>query len=189
MIQTFLSENFRDKSTTGRGAFGCSFTYGTGVEYDEAWPKLIGANNYGLPGSSNDKICRLAIEYISIAKPDAIFVMWTFENRREWIDEDGNVLRFKADDVRKLPGRSNRYKWEEAHFELYNKHWDHYNYSKNKLLLENFCVNTDVKLYQLYVSDIDHTLMNSYGSDKAHPGKEWHIHVSENFTKQMVAHT
>ena len=57
------------------------------------------------PEVQNDKICRLAIEYIRIAKPDTIFVMWTFPNRREWIDEDGNVL-FKADDV--------KYKWEEA---------------------------------------------------------------------------
>ena len=52
---------------------GCSFTYGTGVEPHESWPKLLGINNFGLPGSSNDKICRLAIEYIRIAKPDAIF--------------------------------------------------------------------------------------------------------------------
>ena len=179
MIKTFDSENFRDNATTGRGAFGCSFTYGTGVEPYEAWPKLVGANNYGLPGSSNDKICRLAIEYIRIAKPDTIFVMWTFPNRREWIDEDGNVLRFKADDV--------NYKWEEAHIELHNTHWDNYNYSKNKLLLESFCVNTDVRLFQLNVLDIDHSLMKSYGSDNSHPGKEWHIYVSENFTKQMVA--
>lgn len=180
MIKTFDSENFRDKSTTGRGAFGCSFTYGTGVEPYEAWPKLVGANNYGLPGSSNDKICRLAIEYIRIAKPDTIFVMWTFTNRREWIDQDGNVLRFKADDIKNLD-------WIKAHVELHNENWDYYNYSKNKLLLESFCLNTDVRLFQLNVLDIDYSLMNSYGSDNKHPGTEWHIHVSENFTKQMVA--
>ena len=54
--------------TTGRGAFVVVLPHGTGVEPYEAWPKLVGANNYGLPGSSNDKICRLAIEYIRIAK-------------------------------------------------------------------------------------------------------------------------
>ena len=64
--------------------------------------------------------------------------MWTFRDRREWIDEDGNVLRFKADDV--------KYKWEEALVELHNSNWDNYNFNKNKLLLESFCVNTDVRL-------------------------------------------
>ena len=63
----------------------------------------------------------------------------------------------KADDTSK-------YKWEEAP-ELHNENWDYYNYSKNKLLLESLCVNTDVRLFQLNVFDIDHSLMNSYGSD------------------------
>ena len=38
------------------------------------------------------------------------------------------------------------HKWEEAP-ELHNENWDYYNYSKNKLLLESFCVNTDVRLF------------------------------------------
>ena len=172
---TFLNENFRDTSTTGSGAFGCSFTYGTGVVLNNTWPYLLGTSNYGLPGSSNDRICRLAIEYINLTNPNKIYVMWTFKNRREWIDEDNNILRFKSDDV--------NFKWEEAHLELHNEHWDNYNYNKNKLLLENFCVNNNVELYQLNVSDIKY---NDLGDDGLHPGKEWHINVSEHFTKQMV---
>ena len=182
MKKTFPETEMMDKSTTGRGAFGCSFTYGTGVKPYESWPKLLGVNNFGMPGSSNDKICRLAIEYIRLAKPDAIFVMWTFWDRREWLDEDNIYLRFKV-----AADTSCNYKWHEAHVELHNPHWDYYNYSKNKLLLESFCLNTDVRLFQLNVLDIDHSLMNSYGSDDKHPGTEWHINVSENFAKQMVA--
>lgn len=180
LIETFGSENFRDSATTGcDGAFGCSFTYGTGVHYNEAWPFLLGANNFGLPGSSNDKICRLAIEYIRTYKPKNIFVMWTFLNRREWLDDQGTVLRFKADDV--------KYRWEQAHLELQNEYWDNYNKDKNILLLENFCVNTNVTLYQLSVDSINHTELGSFGSDNSHPGTVWHSHVAEYFTRQMVA--
>ena len=49
------------------------------------------------------------------------------------------MCSLKADDI--------KYKWEEAHVELHNENWDYYNYSKNKLLLESFCVNTDVRLF------------------------------------------
>ena len=180
MIKTFSTEKFRTNTTTdGDGAFGCSFTYGTGVKAVEAWPFLLGVNNFGLPGSSNDKICRLAIEYIKLKSPKRIFVMWTFPNRREWIDDQRTVLRFKADDV--------KYRWEEAHLELQNEYWDHYNKSKNILLLENFCVNNNVTLFQMSVDALDHTSMNSYGSDNSHPGTEWHTNVTEHFNRQVVA--
>ena len=179
MADSLILKQTLNITTTGAAAFGCSFTSGTGV--DIPWPKLLGVHNYGQPGASNDYICRVAIEYISKTNTDKIFVMWTFPNRREWIDEDGNVLRFKADDV--------KFKWEEANLELQNSEWDKYNISKNKLLLENYCTNNNVKLFQMNVDDIDHRLMNSYGSDNSHPGVSWHVNVSEIFTKQMVENT
>ena len=39
--------------------------------------------------------------------------------------------------------------------ELHNSNWDNYNFNKNKLLLESFCVNTDVRLLDDSVLDID----------------------------------
>ena len=55
--------------------------------------------------------------------------MWTFLNRREWIDSQRwQCALLKADDT--------YHKWEEAP-ELHNENWDYYNYSKNKLLLES----------------------------------------------------
>jgi hypothetical protein len=161
-------------------AFGCSFTSGTGVDSTEAWPSLLNVDNIGQPGASNDYICRTAIDYIQEYKPKYIFVMWTFPARREWIDEDGNKLRFKPDDV--------KFKWEEAHLELQNSEYDKYNKGKNKLLLELYCLNNNVRLYQMNIDDIDHTLMRR-GSDNSHPGREWHTNVAEHFTKQMVAHS
>ena len=78
--------------------------------------------------------------------------MWTFWDRREWLDHNNGYLRFKAS-TKKTKGLS--WKWHEAHVELHNEHWDNYNYSKNKLLLESFCLNTDVRLFSLNVLDID----------------------------------
>jgi len=169
----------KSNATTGI-AFGCSFTSGIGVEPHEAWPSLLNAENMGQPGASNDYICRTAIEVLKQHKPEFIFVMWTYTARREWIDEYGNKLRFKPDDV--------KFKWEEAHLELQNSEYDKYNKAKNKLLLELYCLNANVKLYQMNMDDIDHTLM-AKGTDGSHPGREWHTHVARHFNKKMVGST
>lgn len=156
----------------GDAAFGCSFTFGYGVNHEQSWPALMGLYNCGQSGSSNDRIARLAIEYINTYSPKNIYIMWTIKSRREWIDEENNILRFKVDD-------SNlKYKWQEAHLELSNTNADNYNYQKNKLLLDNY--NMDTKIHTIHIDSIDHTTL-PLGSDNSHPGIKWHEAVTEYF--------
>ena len=75
----------------GDAAFGCSFTFGYGVNHEQSWPALMGLYNCGQSGSSNDRITRLAIEYINTYSPKNIYIMWTIKSRREWIDEENNI--------------------------------------------------------------------------------------------------
>jgi hypothetical protein len=156
-------------------AFGCSMTYGLGVDENQAWPSLVGVYNLGQPGSSNDRIVRLAIEYINDYRPNNIFVMWTFPERREWIDKKGTPIRF-------VPS-SERHKntiWHRAHTLLDSEENDKYNYNKNKLLLQTYCSLHCVNLHQTYVYNHN---MHVYplGKDNAHPGPLWHKEVAEYF--------
>jgi hypothetical protein len=151
-------------------AFGCSYTFGYGSNLH--WPGMLGVANLGQNGASNDQITRLAITYCKTFKPKEIYVMWTFPNRREWIDDTGNVLRFKADEVKN--------KWEQAHIELYNEYWDNYNFNKNKILLNSWCESNDIKIHykdQNYFNKDDYPLAR----DNMHPGADWHLNVSASF--------
>jgi hypothetical protein len=168
------TDNFRTLVKADQGvpaSFGCSFTEGVGVEIDQTWSFLLDVCNCGLNGASNDKICRTAIEYCNTFNPEKIYVMWTFSNRREIVDQDNKLLKFKAVD----PG-SSRFAWHKASLELTNQYSDFYNYKKNKLMLESFCIANNIKLHQADVVDIKN---DQQASDKQHPGPLWHNSVFE----------
>ena len=170
------TDNFKTLVQPNKGvsaSFGCSFTEGVGVSVDQTWSFLLDVCNCGLNGASNDKICRTAIEYCNTFEPKTIYVMWTFANRREVVDEDSNLLKFKAVD----PG-SSKFAWHKASLELTNQYSDFYNYKKNKLLLESFCASNNIELFQADVVDIKN---DQQGSDGQHPGPSWHNDVFELF--------
>lgn len=160
-------------------AFGCSFTFGTGVDEKQHWPGLLGIANCGQPGSSNDKIARLVLSYCNTFKPSEIYVMWTFPQRREWIDEHGNVIAFKnitdaeAEQIMRQPFVS----WDNSHLFLMNDLWNDYNYQKNCLLVENYCAANSIVLHTTTVTEIDHRDYPS-ARDRQHPGPEWHMNVA-----------
>tara|TARA_B100001248_G_scaffold262726_1_gene261685 strand:- start:14381 stop:14965 length:585 start_codon:yes stop_codon:yes gene_type:complete len=162
-------------------AFGCSFTKGTGVEEKLTWPSLLGIVNCGLEGNSNDKIVRMAINYCNEFKPEKIYVMWTFATRREIIDDTGETLRFKTE-------ANYNTAWFASALEQSNEFSDNYNYEKNQLLLQCYCMALNIDIKELTVTKpFDHAQMNSYGSDGTHPGKEWHEAIFKHIsTPKMV---
>lgn len=172
-------ENNRNKiHPGGNAAFGCSFTYGTGVNHSDTWPAILNLYNCGQPGGSNDLIVRRAVEYCETYNPECIFIMWTFASRYEWVDEDNNYLRWK--------NTNTSFKWENALLELHNENFMKYNQTKNKILITNYCKANKIGLYCANINTFDHTTM-PLGSDNSHPGKEWHACIAEYFeTKTMV---
>ena len=118
----------------GDAAFGCSLTYGIGVDEGEDWPTLLNLYNWGRPGSSNDRVVRHAIEYINNHKPESIYVLWTFPERREWRTPDGETVKFN-------PSRQENFdkQWHKSHVLLSNTHADLYNQERNQLLLRTYC--------------------------------------------------
>jgi len=168
----------RGTEAKSTAAFGCSSTYGMGVEYEQTFAYQLNAYNVGQPGSSNDRICRLAIEYINTYCPEKIYVFWTFDTRREWINSNGDAIRF-------IPGHT-RYGgefWHKAHVQLGNPDNNEYNYCRNKLMLETYCELKNVKLRQLAYSEFP-THTYPLGTDDQHPGPLWHDWITREFQKQ-----
>ena len=130
---------------------------------------MVGAVNCGQPGASNDKITRLAISYCETFKPNTIYVMWTYWQRREWIDDKGNVLAYKNQHINE--------DWANSHAILTNDVWDEYNYKKNQLLLRSYCELNNIELIETKVLDLN---KDEYplARDNNHPGADWHLNVS-----------
>ena len=57
-------------------AFGCSHTFGVGNNPEDAWPVLLGAINYGVPGSSTDLIARICEEKIQEYQANIVYAFW-----------------------------------------------------------------------------------------------------------------
>lgn len=173
----FNSWHYRGELEPGENrdaAFGCSFTFGQAS--NTPWPEVLGIVNCGQPGSSNDKIARLAITYCKTFKPKEIYVMWTFAQRREWVNELGFYTNYKGEI------KENNYITSHL-FELTNDKWDEYNYEKNKLLLQSFCSANNIKLNETTVTEVSRTEYPP-GRDKMHPGPDWHVVVAEKFNTQ-----
>jgi len=167
----------------GSAAFGCSATWGEGVQGPESWPELIGVYNAGQPGSSNDRITRLAIEYINEYRPSSIYVLWTLKVRREYILDDSTPVRFNP--TRK---ETQNTIWHRSFVMLSNNADDNYNFLKNKLLLESFCSLHNVTLYQLDMMDFPFTNY-PLGNDNSHPGPIWHENVAQHFINLQKGNT
>jgi isopenicillin N synthase-like dioxygenase len=78
-----------------KAAVGDSFTYGEELEdRSNAWPTLLGYENYGLPGASNEYIFRTAIELAPTCTH--IIVAWSECTRHEvYTHEPVTVHRHK----------------------------------------------------------------------------------------------
>lgn len=78
-------------------AIGDSFTYGEElIDKSHAWPQVLGSRlgyqviNAGEPASSNDKIVRKTLEYLTEKpKVDLVVIGWSLAGRSEYADETG----------------------------------------------------------------------------------------------------
>ena len=97
-----MDRSYRDKFEDSKTAcFGCSFTYGALLEYDQTWPYLLGshAKNYGISGSSISSIVGTAREYIKNFNCGKMLILLPHPCRLQLEDNNGAVYTL-------LPGRS-----------------------------------------------------------------------------------
>lgn len=170
-------------------AFGCSNTWGMGVEDNQEYPHLLKLWNGGDPGDSNDGITRRAIQYILEFKPKFICVLWTNLTRREWINESNDIQRY-------LPNRSKtrskthcpKKQWN-AFSHLINDNYDAYVFERNQLLLHSICKLHNVHIYEDNFRDSWSSRKFSIGLDNIHPGKDWHAHQAVRFYNLIKEHS
>lgn len=82
---------------------GCSYTFGTGLDYEETTahqfklqycgetgidPAGVNLLNFAMPGASNDYIARTLIAQCRKIKPDMAIAIFTHANRAEYINEE-----------------------------------------------------------------------------------------------------
>ena len=156
-------------------AFGCSYTFGYGI--NQHWPGLLGAVNCGINGGSNDLIARLAITYCKTFQPKEIYVLWTFKARREHVNDDGSLIKFRNLSQEAFKKEMAAPTWFSSYMMVMNDKIDYHNYQKNKILLYSFCDANGIKLHQKELDDLPKTDF-PLARDNDHPGADWHANVA-----------
>ena len=101
--QGFRGEDFDPKASKRIFFSGCSYTFGTGLNYEETAaykfkmnycsesgidPAEVNLLNFAMPGGSNDYIVRTMISQCEKVKPDIAVVLFSHSTRAEYIDEE-----------------------------------------------------------------------------------------------------
>jgi len=156
-------------------AFGCSHTWGVGVEADETWSHLLGARNCGIGSSSGDFVVRIAKEIIPERRPKIVYCLWPDWSRFEYL-KDGEYFQ-------SLPTDKNRIYFMEKH----DDDWCRKNFSKNLVELAELCQShnarlIDMTLYDLipYIDHADRWPLSELGH---HYSPLWHQWVADIFAK------
>lgn len=130
-------------------AFGCSRTWGVGVEPDETWSCLLGAKNCGIGSASSDLVVRIADQIISQHRPKIVYCLWPDWSRFEYI-KDGKYYQ-------SLPSDKNRIYFMKTHDDA----WCKKNFAKNLKDMANLCLSYSVRLIDMTLYDlipyIDHS--------------------------------
>lgn len=154
-------------------AFGCSHTWGVGVDAEEAWPYLLNAMNFGMPGCSTDFIARTAPALIEQYKPKIVYILWPDWTRFEYI-QDGNYFQ-------SLPSNKDRIKFMATHTE----EWCQDNFQKQIKIINNICKNHNVQLISMSLYDlteyIDHADRWPLSKLGHHYAPSWHHQVANIF--------
>lgn len=165
-------------TTSTKIALGCSHTYGVGVEYNEAWPCLLEASNFGVPGCSADYLVRNATELITIYKPTVIYVLWPDWSRFEYTQNEKYC--------QSLPTDNNRIAFIESHPDT----WLLSNFQKQTQLMRSLCKNNNVQLIDMTLYDlipyIDHADRWPVSKLGHHYAPSWHCQLADIFKNAEI---
>ena len=160
--------------------FGCSYTFGVGVDENHTWPNQMRkffpdyrVYNLGISGCGADTVTRLAINWIPVLKPDIVLILWPNRYRFETYDNDPPYMAG--------PWSSN-----DIAFNEYFKDENSYNNSmKNRLMIDLL---QKVHGFRYVAKDFD-DINKKFKQDKsardmAHPGPLWYGNLTDYFYKE-----
>ena len=180
--------------------FGCSFTYGAGLEdtYEfkpgpsvYAWPNITATElnvecvNKGIPGIGNKEILH-HIQSFEFQKDDIVCILWTYQNR--WCilkQDDDKIVRFISRATTKLA----KFYFQMMHdpYDIWLDSFTRMNFAK--LYLDHkgitnlhFAINSNLneKIPNWSLVNFENIYMDDYrfkhrlGLDDAHPGELAH---------------
>jgi lysophospholipase L1-like esterase len=155
-------------------AFGCSHTYGIGVDPSEAWPALLGAINYGQPGCSSDLIARIMPKLLAKHNPTTVYVLWPDWTRFEYLKAGAYVQSLPTD-------KDRIYFMEKA-----TNEWLQINFKQQQQIVYDLCKNIkliDLTLYDL-IPYIDNADKWPQANDGMHFNHKWHLWVADIFNEK-----
>lgn len=159
-------------------AFGCSHTWGVGVEANETWAHLLGAVNHGIGGCSADFIVRTAPATLSQYRSTTVYVLWPDWTRFEY-QQDNRYFQ-------SLPTDKNRIYFMEHHTDS----WCLENFQKKVAQFKNFCVDNNIKLIDMTLYDlipyIDHADRWPLSKLGHHYAPSWHKQVADIFKNAVI---
>jgi hypothetical protein len=196
--------------------FGCSETFGHGVQYKETWPFLLNnyfnnynIYNYGVEGSSNNSIFRRIyqlLKYLEInnmSYPEYIFIYFTSFDRDE-------LVCIKNKNIKIL----NLGRWSGKKFENFIKSKDSlhsmFEFIRNFKFIEEMCAGKNIKMYwsswspqfkilskKILTNYLNcNTLLHNnylhicprldYSRDKTHVGKKTNVIRAKNFYEMVL---
>lgn len=162
-------------------AFGCSHTWGTGVEPHETWSYLLGARNYGQGSCSADFIARTAPDIIKSLGSTTVYVLWPDWSRFE-ITIDGEICQ-------SLPTDPDRIYFMEKH----NEPWLRENFKNQTNAFRDWCKHQQIRLVDMTLYDliphIDHADRWPLSKLGHHYSPIWHQWVADIFRQLEASNT
>lgn len=156
-------------------AFGCSHTWGVGVEANETWSYLLGAKNCGIGSASGDLVVRVADQIISQHRPKIVYCLWPDWSRFEYV-KDGKYHQ-------SLPTDPDRIYFMATHDDA----WCKKNFAKNIEDMVNLCAVYSARLIHMTLYDlipyIDHADRWPLSKLGHHYSPVWHGWVADIFAR------
>lgn len=171
---------------------GCSFTFGTGLDYSETWAKLT-ADRLGLrlaniswPGYSADTCYRLAEYWIPLLQPQAICLLMPPKNRFELLlDPDLSPAAKHLGFEVFLPNSQSQY---YSPGDQYIQHWhvnqanSDVNSRRNSQAIRSLAQDLNIPIAQLLADSI---VSIDRARDQLHPGPQTNQHIAEQFIQLL----
>jgi hypothetical protein len=159
-------------------AFGCSHTWGVGVEANESWAHLLGAVNHGIRGCSADYIARTASVALDQHQPQIVYILWPDWTRFD-VQDQGHWKTMLPTDNNYINFLANR-----------DENWLKDNFYKQVQTMHNLCKDRNIQLIDLSLYDlipyIDHADCWPLSKLGHHYAPSWHRQVADIFKSAEI---